>query len=341
MHPRTIFAIALFLSPAACGGSNTQTQDPGVPDAQTDGSLGAIGTGLGPAAVTGPSGFYVDPDANAAIWVKNNAGDPRAAAIRTNIATKPGARWFGNWSGDIGPAVSSYVGAAAAKNQWPILVAYNIPGRDCGGASSGGAGSPDAYRTWIGAFAAAIGDRAALVVIEPDAVAQIDCLPSAADKQTRLDLLKYATQQFHDHAPGARAYLDGGNAHWIAAGTMAPRLDSAGLRNVRGFSLNVSNFYTTSESTAYGAAVNSALSSQFKYTSQFVVDTSRNGNGSNGEWCNPAGRRLGTVSQFGGGADALLWVKAPGDSDGPCGTAPNTPAGTFSPDLAVHLINGQ
>jgi endoglucanase len=36
----------------------------------------------------------------------------------------------------------------------------------------------------------------------------------------------------------------------------------------------------------------------------------------------------------------VLWVKVPGDSDGPCGTAPSTPAGTFSPDLAINLING-
>jgi endoglucanase len=36
----------------------------------------------------------------------------------------------------------------------------------------------------------------------------------------------------------------------------------------------------------------------------------------------------------------LLWVKVPGDSDGPCGIAPDVPAGTFSPDLAIRLIDG-
>jgi endoglucanase len=36
----------------------------------------------------------------------------------------------------------------------------------------------------------------------------------------------------------------------------------------------------------------------------------------------------------------LLWVKTPGSSDGLCGTAPTIPAGTFSPDLAVRLIDG-
>ncbi|MET0401763.1 MAG: glycoside hydrolase family 6 protein, partial [Cystobacter sp.] len=81
-------------------------------------------------------------------------------------------------------------------------------------------------------------------------------------------------------------------------------------------------------------------SSQYGYTRPFVVDTSRNGNGSNGEWCNPAGRKLGTPPQVGGGADLLLWVKVPGDSDGACGIAPNTVAGQFSPDIAWRLIQG-
>jgi cellulase/cellobiase CelA1 len=36
----------------------------------------------------------------------------------------------------------------------------------------------------------------------------------------------------------------------------------------------------------------------------------------------------------------LLWIKVPGNSDGPCGIAPTTPAGQFNPDLAVRLING-
>ncbi|WP_285495575.1 glycoside hydrolase family 6 protein [Actinomadura sp. NBRC 104425] len=30
-----------------------------------------------------------------------------------------------------------------------MLVVYKLPGPDCGSDSGGGAGSPDAYRTWI------------------------------------------------------------------------------------------------------------------------------------------------------------------------------------------------
>ncbi|MBJ6759745.1 glycoside hydrolase family 6 protein [Myxococcaceae bacterium JPH2] len=303
----------------------------------TTGSPGTGGTG--PLGMT--SGFYTDPNSNSASWVSQNGGDSRAASIQSSIASKAGAKWFGNWSGDIASAVSSYVGAADTADKLPILVAYNVPGRDCGGQSSGGAGSAAAYQTWIAAFASAIGNRPAVVIIEPDAVAQLDCLPSDAERTVRLNLLRYATEQFRDHAPNTWAYLDGGNAQWIAADTMAQRLESAGAHNIRGFAVNVSNFYTTAQSTTYGAAVNASLNTRYGYTLPFVVDTSRNGNGSDGNWCNPAGRKLGAVSQTqASGAEMLLWVKVPGDSDGQCGIAPGVPAGTFSPDLAVRLING-
>src|SRR5439155_26221047 len=114
------------------------------------------------------------------------------------------------------------------------------------------------------------------------------------------------------------------------------RLNSAGVANVRGFSVNVSNFYTTASSETYGNSINSALGGG----SHFVVDTSRNGNGSNGEWCNPAGRKLGVTARVGAGEDLLPWVKTPGNSDEQCGIAPTVPAGQFSPDLAVRLIDG-
>ena len=290
-----------------------------------------------PLALT--SGFYVDPNSNPKQWVADNGGDPRATPISSQVANQAGARWYGNWSGDIAAAVSSYVGAADQADRLPMLVAYNIPGRDCGSHSGGGAGSPAAYRTWISAFAQAVGARPAVVIIEPDALAQLDCLP-ASERAVRTDLLRYASEQFRDYAPNAWTYLDGGNATWIPADTMAQRLEAAGVREIRGFAVNVSNFHTTASSITYANAVNAALTSRYGYSRTFVVDTSRNGNGSNGEWCNPAGRKLGTPTQAGGGAELLMWIKVPGDSDGPCGIAPNTPAGQFDPNLAIRLING-
>ncbi|MEV8376630.1 glycoside hydrolase family 6 protein [Kribbella sp. NPDC056861] len=285
------------------------------------------------------TGFYVDPNSNPAVWVRNNPSSPDAATIRTNIAEKAGGRWFGNWSGDIKQAVTAYTTAADTADKLPILVAYNIPGRDCGSHSGGGAGTPAAYRAWISQFADGIGNRPAVVVIEPDALAQLDCVP-AAEKQTRLDLLKYAVNQFAAKNPNTWAYMDGGNATWIAADEIARRLKLVEVGKIRGFALNTSNYYRTAESATKGNAIRAALNSP----AQFVIDTSRNGNGSNGEWCNPAGRKLGDTSRDGrhisGTVDSLLWLKVPGDSDGDCGVGTGVPAGTFSPVLAKRLIAG-
>ncbi|WP_253776704.1 glycoside hydrolase family 6 protein [Goodfellowiella coeruleoviolacea] len=293
------------------------------------------------------SGFYVDPNSNPARWANEHPGTT-ANTIRANIASKPMARWFGNWNTDLWTDVNNFVSAADAADKLPVLVAYNIPGRDCHGHSSGGAGSPEAYRSWIATFAAAIGSRPAVVIVEPDALAQLDCMP--ADQQsTRTSLIYYATQQFTQKATNTWVYLDGGNAKWINANTMADRLNAAGVRNVRGFSVNVSNFYTTRESTDYGNAVNARLSAQHGYSSKYIVDTSRNANGAwddgnsstTEDWCNPPGRKLGATSQVStSGAEMLLWVKVPGDSDGDCNLGKGTRAGDFVPDLALHLING-
>ncbi|MEE1784521.1 glycoside hydrolase family 6 protein [Streptomyces sp. SP17BM10] len=285
-------------------------------------------------------GFYVDPDSSAKRWVDANPGDGRAPAIRSSIAAVPMARWFGNWSGTIGTATGAFVGAAAANGKLPILVAYNIPDRDiCAGQSGGGAGSAAAYRTWIAAFAGGIGNRPAVVVLEPDSLGDESCMTQAQVSE-RNGLLSNAIAQFNAKAPNTWVYLDAGNPAWLSAATMAQHLAAAGVSGAHGFSLNVSNYLSTGENVAYGNAVNAALGSTKGFTKPFVIDTSRNGNGSNGGWCNPAGRRIGTPTQVGGGAEMLLWIKAPGESDGNCGVGAGSTAGQFLPEVAYRMVYG-
>lgn len=285
--------------------------------------------------------LYVDPESNPAEWVARNQGDPRAARIGSAIAAKPIARWFGDWSTDVGADVSAYVGRAAKAGKLPVLVAYNVPGRDCGQYSAGGAASDAAYLDWIGKFAAGIGAKPAVVVLEPDAVAQIGCLPGAKAQDDRLALIRAAVQRLKAAAPAAELYIDAGNAAWIDAATMADRLLKAGVGDAAGFAVNVSNDDTTAASSAYGKQVDQEIRKRGGKPAGFVVDTSRNGNGDRGDWCNPAGRKLGAAPGPGaGGAELVLWLKVPGDSDGTCGIAPGTPAGQFDPDLAIRLIDG-
>jgi len=294
-----------------------------------------------------PAGeFYVDSDNNAYKWIAANPNDTDKGTIESNIASKAGAKWFGGWSGTteaaIKASVNTYVTAAASAGKTPILAAYNIYGRDCGGYSEGGPETPGEYEAWIRGFADGIAARKAIVILEPDAVAQaIDCDQMTPENLAiRRHLLTYATEQLKAKATGAWTYIDAGNAGWLAPSAMADELEQSGIANARGFAVNVSNYKATGASNTYAADVNAQLPAAKKW----IVDTSRNGSqNTDGDWCNSRGSKLGVTSQAGtGGAEYFLWVKFPGDSDGECTHAGhNDPkAGDFVERFALALISG-
>ncbi|HUZ92786.1 MAG TPA: glycoside hydrolase family 6 protein, partial [Candidatus Paceibacterota bacterium] len=276
--------------------------------------------------------LYVDPESPAATQIAAwNSTDPTDAQHLKVIAANSEAAWFGNWNTNVTQDVKTFVDAAANMNAVPTLVAYNIPQRDCGGYSAGGSDNPDGYKTWISNFAIGIGNRKAIVILEPDALAQISCL-SSGDQATRMSLLSYAIQKLKSLG-NTSVYIDAGNPDWISASDMASRLSTAGIAQADGFSLNVSNFYTNADNISYGTTLSAQVSGK-----HFVIDTSRNGNGSNGEWCNPSGRAIGTLPTALTGnslIDAFLWIKRPGESDGNCNGGPS--AGTWWPQYAVGL----
>jgi endoglucanase len=278
--------------------------------------------------------WYIDPNSNAKrqadAWRQSRPGD---AAAMDKIASQPQADWFGDWSGDVRSAVSSRVSTITSAGALPVLVAYNIPVRDCHGYSGGGASSASAYRDWISSFAAGIGTRRAIVVLEPDALAGMDCL-SAADQSARLSLLSDAVSVLAGYS-GVKTYIDAGHSRWQPASVIADRLKSAGVARASGFTLNVSNYLPTSEQRAYGDQVSALAGGK-----HFLVDTSRNGLGPSpdGQWCNPAGRALGDRPTTATGdplADAWFWIKAPGESDGTCNGGPA--AGQWWADYALGL----
>jgi endoglucanase len=278
--------------------------------------------------------LFVDPDspagAQAAAWRGARPGD---AALLDRIAAQPQADWLGDWSGDVRAAVAGRIAAARAAEAVPVLVAYDIPDRDCGQHSGGGAPDAASYRSWIDRFAAGIGDGRAVVILEPDALAGMDCLDEAGQRE-RLGLLADAVSRLAVQ-PGALVYLDAGNPAWRSAPEMARRLAAAGVAEARGFALNVSNFRTTAENRAYGRAISRLIGDK-----PFVIDTGRNGAGpsADGAWCNPPDRALGEEPTTETGdpiVDAYLWIKRPGESDGECLGGP--PAGTWWPEYALGL----
>ncbi len=277
--------------------------------------------------------LYVDPTSDAAtqesLWKGNDQTGASAMAI---LAAQPTAVWFGNWNSNVENDVHSLVTAAASNDTVPVLVTYNIPERDCGGFSAGGSDNPAGYAAWISSFASGLGSSRAIVILEPDALAQIGCL-SAADQATRLTMLSNAVSTIKND-PQAKVYIDAGHSNWIDASTMAKDLTAANIARADGFSLNVSNFMPTSDETSYGTSVSALVGNK-----HFVIDTSRNGNGSNGQWCNPSGMAIGekpTTSTGNSLIDAYLWVKTPGESDGSCNGGPS--AGVWWPSYALSLV---
>jgi endoglucanase len=251
----------------------------------------------------------------------------------TLLNAQPQAKWFGNWNSTIALDVDNYVTAATRTGTIPVLVTYNIPYRDCGGYSAGGADTEKAYLTWIRRVAEGIRNRTAWVILEPDSLALLDCLP--ADQQnSRISLLQQASSILV--ASGAQVYLDAGHPNWIPADQIAKRLVQAGINKTQGFTLNISNFATTENSIAYGQAVSTLVSGK-----HFLIDTSRNGNGPTPDfqWCNPIGRAVGNkpTTQTGNPlVDAYVWVKHPGESDGTCNGGPD--AGKWWPEYALGLL---
>jgi endoglucanase len=259
---------------------------------------------------------------------------PNDAALLDRIASQPVATWIGDWERDLRGTVSRITSLAASNGTVPVLVAYNIPNRDCGSHSAGGARDAQGYGRWIREFAAGLGGRHAVVVLEPDAVAQTSCL-DAEQREARLGMLRDAVGVLKGN--GARVYVDAGNARWMKPADMAGLLRRSAIDKADGFALNVSNFIPNAESIRYGQQISSLLGSK-----HFIIDTSRNGVGGNGEWCNPKGQGLGALPTTNTGhplVDAFLWIKVPGQSDGACNGGPR--AGEWWTDYALELARNQ
>lgn len=321
----------------------TTTQPTSAPASTTVTPVTAAAPVSSAAAITASAQLYVNPYSNIATQAHAYASsNPTAAAKMNRLASVPLAMWFGGWSTDVQADVAKYVSSAESAGRVPMLVAYNIPQRDCGSYSAGGANSADGYKVWLNSFAAGIGQRTAIVIVEPDALGGMDCLNSV-DQQTRTQLISYAVHTLRTQTQAA-VYIDGGNPTWQSTSVMAGRLKNATIAEATGFSLNVSNFQTTSANSNYGASLSSLVGGK-----HFVIDTSRNGNGpaiGDMNWCNPDGRAFGNTPTLQTGnplIDGYLWIKGPGESDGSCGpTQQGTSApaaGSWWPEYALMLAN--
>jgi endoglucanase len=272
--------------------------------------------------------FFADPASTAAVAAK---GDRRF----TTLARTPQAYWATDHLSvaKVRKAVRSYAKRAVKKKRTPVVSVYAIPARDCGQHSAGSFDAPT-YRRWVARLASGLKGTKAVAVLEPDALAMLGQCDAQGD---RTGLLRYATTKLKK--AGVWVYIDAGHSSWTAPGVMAERLKAAGITSARGFSTNVANFRSTADEVAYGNQVVAELAARGVGGKKFVVETARNGAATAaGDFCNPAGARVGLAPRMvrRGNLDAYVWVKHPGESDGPCNGGPG--AGSWWPAGARSLL---
>jgi endoglucanase len=240
-------------------------------DARSDVSSGAD------EALAGPPQLYTPvPDQGAKKQIDSLQSSKDAAdadLIRKLVAT-PQAVWFTEGTPKSVQQDVNVVVSRARNQGTPVLVAYNIPFRDCAQFSAGGATNATDYAAWIDGFANGIGNQPAIVILEPDSLGIIPfftsyyasapdwCQPSDANPETaatdRFAMLKGAVARLKQQ-PGVKVYLDATHAAWLGVGEAAHRLILGGVDQADGFFLNVSNYQTTTNSTHYGNWISSCI----------------------------------------------------------------------------------
>lgn len=240
-------------------------------------TAGSLGAAPADAVLAGGTAFYTPrPDHGAVEQIAeltSHGQTSLADGVRAMIET-PQAIWYTGGSGQtLTQSVKAELQRAAGKKAVPVLVAYNIPFRDCAQYSAGGATSVAEYEAWIDAFAAGIADHEVAVMLEPDSLGIIPwyttingvaewCRPDQADPATaatdRFAMLNYAVDRL-TALPNTSVYLDGTHSGWLGSGDAADRLVKAGVRRADGFFLNLSNYQTTQRQVKYGTWISKCV----------------------------------------------------------------------------------
>jgi endoglucanase len=282
-----------------------------------------------------PGGLYHEAKTQASIEEEKlrTAGNTASADLIHSISSQPTAVWVGDWYSDalLKRIIARHVAAAKEQGTTLVFATYAIPNRDCGGYSAGGFDKSE-YLDWNRTLANALAGTKAVVLIEPDSLAMLASAKCAGEAATRLPLLAQSVEILE--GAGLSTYLDGGNSRWLSPADQAAWLSKAGIAKANGFFTNVSNFNPVQAERDYAGRLSSRVG--WKH---FVIDTSRNGAGWTGTWCNPPATALGrnpNVVSGTGKLDALLWVKHPGSSDGSCNGGPA--AGSWFERGALEMV---
>jgi len=203
----------------------------------------------------------------------------RTRQLLAKIALKPLMYTFGDWFSDseAKSVAQDFIqesthGNPAVLSQAAIFRLDPWEGAACPH-GLWNATNQQSYKTWINNFAVGIGKSRVALIVQPD-------LPFAecANSPVPLQLVNYAAQRF-TALPHTTVYIDGGARYFPAFSQAVPMLEQAGIRNVRGFALNTSEYDTTSSEIEYGARLVKALAAAGIPNKHFVISTAENGAG--------------------------------------------------------------
>jgi endoglucanase len=220
--------------------------------------------------------FTAEPNPRALKQISElkKARDLENASLIKSMIKQPQAEWFtGGTPRSVEKNVRKTMSLAHRQRAVAVLVAYNIPFRDCAQFSAGGATNREEYLAWIDGFATGIGRREAVVILEPDGLGIIPfysdingnmewCQPPEADPETaasdRFFMLNAAVDRLNEQ-PNVSVYLDGTHSSWLGVGDAAKRLVAAGVQRASGFFVNVSNYRLTEHLVKYGTWISKCI----------------------------------------------------------------------------------
>ncbi len=298
-----------------------------------------------PSQAAGPQGStdtYVarDPALEAEI-AKREKTDPAGAAALRELSQQPVSKWF-NGSQYDGREIKNYMDGAEAAGKKGLLTMYDIPGRDLGNFSKGGAASSEAYLANVNTVAQSIGNRKADVILEPDALmhsTRMDPAAGSARRQLMHQAVDILTAQ-----PNTTVSIAAGGPGWAPPAKVAELLIESGIEKARNFSVGESSFTPVGKLTNYGDAVVAELAKRGVTGVHYSVETARNGVEGHAtgtaSWAEMDGAASGyrpTTDQAiiqNPNVSAYNWIKTPWHADGRI-----APAGSFIPDYAIKLVD--
>lgn len=306
-------------------------------------TIGVLSAGFAPAAASAGTApghtlasntrFYVPPAPAGAVQEIASlraGGQGPSAELLGRMESQPSAVWLdgetqaqaaegadGEKSANIHVAhqIRDALIRAGRQDAVPVFVAYNIPGRDCSQYSAGGAPSDSAYDAWIDSIRNALGDAKAVMILEPDALANLPGYCGTAyntefpniTNVTRIDDVAYGVQTLENDR-NISLYLDAGNSAWQTVGNIAQVLTAADVQQAQGFVLNVSNYQYAANSAFYGTWVSSCITYAIQLNGETQASalaysatlTSANNN--------PSGAFNSCPNQYWNGGPANGWV---------------------------------